>query len=125
MQRKLPRTDNVLQSVTHHVSENWSICKRRLPMVVHPFWSCKDQLSFNDGIVYRGDHIVVPATLRKSLTKKLHQAHMGVESTHKTCLYISLAQNELSAETVHIFMSRLSILPEKQPDRKSDESFYT
>ena len=73
--------ENVLQSVIHHISENWSICKRRLPMDVHPIWSCKDQLSFNDGIVYRGDRIVVPATLRKSLTEKLHQAHMGVEST--------------------------------------------
>ena len=73
--------DNVLQSVIHHISENWFICKRRLPMDVHPFWSCKDQLSFSDGIVYRGDRIVVPATLRKSLTEKLHQAHMGVESS--------------------------------------------
>ena len=73
--------DNVLQSVIHHISENWSISKRCLPVDVHPFWSCKDQLSFNDGIIYRGDHIVVPATLRKSLTEKLHQAHMGVKST--------------------------------------------
>ena len=73
--------DNVLQSVTQHISENWSICRRRLPMDVHPFWSCKDQLSFNDGIIYRGDRIVVPATLRQSLIEKFHQAHMGVEST--------------------------------------------
>ena len=79
LQRKLPRT--VLQSVIHHISENWSISKRRLPTDVLPFWSCKDQLSFNDDILYRGDRIVVPATLRKSLTEKLHQAHMGVEST--------------------------------------------
>ena len=73
--------DKVLQSVIHHISENWSISKRRLPTDVLPFWSGKDQLSFNDGILYRGDRIVVPATLRKSLTEKLHQAHMGVEST--------------------------------------------
>ena len=73
--------DKVLQSVIHHISENWSISKRHLPMDVLPFWSCKDQLSFNDDILYRGDRIVVPATLRKSLTEKLHQAHMGVEST--------------------------------------------
>ena len=71
--------DKVLQSVIHHISENWSISKRRLLMDVLPFWSCKDQLSFNDDILYRGDRIVVPATLRKSLTEKLHQAHMGVE----------------------------------------------
>ena len=73
--------DKVLQSVIHHISENWSINKRPLPTDVLPFWSCKDQLSFNDDILYRGDRIEVPATLRKSLTEKLHQAHMGVEST--------------------------------------------
>jgi len=50
-------------------------------MKVLPFWSSKDQLSFNYGIIYRGDRIVVPTTLRKSLTEKLHQAHMDVEST--------------------------------------------
>ena len=74
-------TDKVLQSVIHHVSGNRSISKRRLPTNVLPFWSCKDQLSFNDDILYRGDRIVVPATLIKSLTEKLHRAHMGVEST--------------------------------------------
>ena len=73
--------DKVLQSVIHHISENWSINKRPLPADVLPFWSCKDQLLFNDDILYRGDRIEVPATLRKSLTEKLHQAHMGVEST--------------------------------------------
>ena len=55
--------DNVLQSVIHLLPENWSISKRHLPMEVFPFWSCKDQLSFNDDIIYRGDCIVVPATL--------------------------------------------------------------
>ena len=73
--------DKVLQSVIHHISGNRSISKRRLPTNVLPFWSCKDQLSFNDDILYRGDRIVVPATLIKSLTEKLHRAHMGVEST--------------------------------------------
>ena len=61
--------DNVLQSVIRLISENWSISKRRIPTEVFSFWICKDQLSFNDGIIYRGDR------------EKLHQAHMGVEST--------------------------------------------
>ena len=111
-------TDNVLQSVINLISENWPISKRRLPTKVLPFWSIKDQLSFHDGIIYKGDRIVVPATLRKSLTEKLHQAHMGVEST-------LVARYELSTETLHIFMSSLSILSEKQPERNSDESFYS
>ena len=74
-------TDIVLQTVINLISENCPISKRRLPTEVLPFWSIKDQLPFHDGIIYKGDRIVVPATLRKSLTEKLHQAHMGVEPT--------------------------------------------
>ena len=48
-------TDNVLQSVINLISENWPISKRRLPTKVLPFWSIKDQLSFHDGIIYKGD----------------------------------------------------------------------
>ena len=73
--------DKVLQSVIHHISGNRSIGKRRLPTNVLPSWSCKDQPSFNDDILYRGDRIVVPTTLRKSLTEKRRRAHIGVEST--------------------------------------------
>ena len=73
--------DNVLRSVIQQISEEWSIIKRRLAMKVLPFWSCKYQLSFNECIIYRADRIVVLAPLRKSLTEKLHQAHMGVELT--------------------------------------------
>ena len=40
--------------------------------------------------------------------------------------YISLvAWFEFAAETVHIYMPSLSILPEKQTERKSGESFYS
>ena len=78
--------DKVLQSVIHHISENWSISKRRLPMEVHPFGSCEDQQSFNDSIIQRGDRIVVSDTLRKSLAEKLHQAHIGFESTLRRSL---------------------------------------
>ena len=67
--------DSVLQSVIHHISEGWTISK------IRPLWTIKDELSFSDAIVYRGDRIVVPATLRKTLIVKLHQAHMGTEST--------------------------------------------
>ena len=73
--------DTVLQSVIRHISEGWTTRKGHLPAALLPFWTIKDELSFGDGVVYRGDRIVVPTTLRKTLTAKLHQAHMGTEST--------------------------------------------
>ena len=72
---------DVLQSVIRHIFEGWKTHKRHIPIQILPFWSVKDELSFSDGIIYRGDRIVIPAALRKSLTAKLHQAHMGIQST--------------------------------------------
>ena len=40
-----------------------------------------------------------------------------------TCSLV--ARYEFAAETVHIYMPSLSILPEKQPVRKCGESFYS
>ena len=73
--------DDVLQSVIRHISEGWKTHKRYIPIQILPFWSVKDELSFSDGIVYRSDRIVIPAALRKSLTAKLHQVHMVIQST--------------------------------------------
>ena len=73
--------DAVLQSVIDQISMGWKPSKRNVPVEILPYWNIKDELSFNDGIVYRSDRIVVPATLRKTLIVKLHQAHMGNGST--------------------------------------------
>ena len=70
-----------LQSVVHHISKSWTNNKRNVPIEILPCWSIKDELSVSGGIVYRNDGIVVPVALRKTLTVKLHQAHMGTEST--------------------------------------------
>ena len=60
---------------------DWKPSKRNVPVEILPYWNIKDELSFNDGIVYRSDRIVVPATLGKTLIIKLHQAHIGTGST--------------------------------------------
>ena len=73
--------DAVLQSVIDHISMGSKPSKRNVPVEILPYWNIKDELSFSDGIVYRSDRIVVPATLRKTLIIKLHQAHMGTGST--------------------------------------------
>ena len=64
--------DAVLQSVIDHISVGWKPSKRNVPVEILPYWNIKDELSCNDGIIYRRDRIVVPATLRKTLIIKLH-----------------------------------------------------
>jgi hypothetical protein len=73
--------EKVLQTVIHHITDGWKISRKDIPVNLLPYWTVKHELSVNNGIIYRHNRIVVPTTLRKTLTTKLHQAHMGTEST--------------------------------------------
>ena len=62
------------------------------------YWSIKDELLVRGGIVYRNDRIVIPVALRKRLIAKLHQGHMGTESTlrrARTSLWWPSMDNQL------------------------------
>ena len=40
----------------------------------------RDSLSIVDGILVKGEAIVIPSELRASIKKRLHSAHLGCES---------------------------------------------
>ncbi|XP_035224276.1 uncharacterized protein K02A2.6-like [Stegodyphus dumicola] len=47
-----------------------------------PYWHCKEELyTTKDGIICREQRLVVPASLRKDIMKKLHVSHRGIVSS--------------------------------------------
>ena len=43
-----------------------------------PYSNVCDKLVVQDGVIYKGDHCIVPKMLRKDILAKLHSAHMGI-----------------------------------------------
>ena len=52
-----------------------------MPANVTPYFQFRDELLVQDGIVLRGDRVVIPRSLRKEIIEDLHAAHQGIEST--------------------------------------------
>jgi hypothetical protein len=50
---------------------------------IRVFWSMRDELSVEDGIIMKGNRVVIPTSMREDILKQLHYGHLGVE---KTCL---------------------------------------
>ena len=48
---------------------------------LNPFKRVKDQLTIEDGIILRGDQLVVPAQLQKKAIKIAHRSHQGIVKT--------------------------------------------
>ena len=73
--------DQVLQLLRKFVIDGFPYDYKDIPVDVRPFWNFKDQLSYQHGLIFKGDKIVVPAILRDDVLKQLHSAHQGIERT--------------------------------------------
>ena len=47
------------------------------PDVIKPYWNVRQELSENDGILYRGEQIVIPYGYQKQALASLHTGHLG------------------------------------------------
>ena len=73
--------DPTLQSLLDTVKNGWPDDKSQLPACLHPYWSIRDELSHDNGLLLKGERIVVPTARRKAIRDSLHDsAHMGVQS---------------------------------------------
>ena len=57
-------------------------CRRdRTPLSIRQYWSIREQLSADDGLVFYGSRILVPVSARRSVLSKLHSSHQGIVRT--------------------------------------------
>ena len=72
--------DTSLQTVIKLVWDGWPQDKHNIPPQALPYFDMRDSLSIVDGILVKGEAIVIPSELRASIKKRLHSAHLGCES---------------------------------------------
>ena len=78
--REATSCDASLQSVMKLVLEGWPADKRETPVCALPYFDVRDCLSVVDGILVKGEAVVIPMALRPSIKRGLHSAHLGRES---------------------------------------------
>ena len=72
--------DKDLQEVIKVISKGWPENKNYLHNCVLPYFSYRDEMTIEDGLVLRGERIVIPAALRHSMKEKVHAGHLGINS---------------------------------------------
>ena len=72
-QQKTPRCRNYSQPY-------WMDGQNCKP-TISEFWNFRDQLSAINGIILKGEKILVPTSLRSEMIQKIHSSHLGIEKT--------------------------------------------
>ena len=63
------------------IFNGWPANKQDLPLKLTPYWNVRDELSTYNGIIFKGERIVIPPQMRDRILRILHQAHLGMVKT--------------------------------------------
>lgn len=58
----------------------WPDTKNEVPDGLQPYFSYRDELTAQDGIIFRGERIIIPQSLHAEMKKKVHAGHLGINS---------------------------------------------
>ena len=82
--------DEMLHLLKETIISGWPEEAKQLPRSIRHYWSCRDELSVDDGMVIKGERIIIPESMREETLGRIHAGHQGVNKCQlraKTCVY--------------------------------------
>ena len=73
--------DVVLQKLINIVRQGWPQERSNLEIDLRPFWDSRDEISVYDGIVFKGERVIIPYVMQAAMLKLLHSSHQGIVRT--------------------------------------------
>ena len=81
--RHLTSTDPVMKTLSEIIHGGWPENIKDLPVDVRTYWSFRDELSMQNGIILKGNQVIIPDQLRHNILEQLHASHQGIDKTKK------------------------------------------
>ena len=61
------------------IRNGWPDRKEEVPAEIRNYFHFREELTIQDGILFKGNRVIVPGALRPYMVKKVHASHIGVE----------------------------------------------
>ena len=126
--RQETRNDDKLQSLMKVIADGWPDRQRDVHPQLRAFWPFRDELVADDGIVLKGNHIVMPASIHAETLAKLHESHQGIEKTRlraRSCVFWNGINQDIedvvrkctTCQQMQRAQQRQPLMPHKTPSR--------
>ena len=70
-------TDEASRVVMEYVMKGWPSEKEQVDELAREYWSFREELSVEDGLLFKSDRLVVSRPLRAEVLNEIHGAHLG------------------------------------------------
>ena len=72
--------DDELALLKHTITQaqGWLSTVKEVPNVLQPYWTFREELTVEDGIILKGTQIVIPVKKCKAILMLIHEGHLGL-----------------------------------------------
>ena len=71
--------DQTLQSLKEVIRTGWPERKDTLANEIKPFFIVRDEITEIDGLLMKGERVIVPTSLKNEMKARIHEGHLGIE----------------------------------------------
>ena len=71
--------DPQMQTLKMTTTEGWPDLRSECPTPILDFWNHRDELSVADDLIFRGQTLLIPKSLRQQMIESVHTGHMGTQ----------------------------------------------
>ena len=72
--------DTALQVLKSTILNGWPETKEEVPVIIREYWLYRDELSAQNGVLFKGPRIIIPKSMRQEMLVRIHSSHLGAES---------------------------------------------
>ena len=73
--------DRQMQILQNAILKGWPETRSDCDQLILEDWNHRNELSFEKGLIFRGQKIVIPKSLRAEMVNQIHTGHLGVTKT--------------------------------------------
>ena len=90
--------DAVLCNLREVIVEGWPDKRDNTPKPMRRYWCYRDELSVEDGLIMKGERVVIFQIVQSEVLERLHAGHQGIEKCKlraKSCVYLDDIKKDL------------------------------
>ena len=76
--REATQQDELLSLLKEYIIEGFPEKQRELPPELRPYFSIRDELSIENGMILKGEQLIIPKLLQQWYLNAIHQGHQGI-----------------------------------------------
>ena len=77
--QKATESDDTLMELKSAIRKGWPVTKEEVSVSIREYFPFREELTLQNGLIFKGETLVIPTSMRSEMLSKLHKSHIGVQ----------------------------------------------